>query len=129
MRHIPDWLACVASAAVLACGSSTPTTPGGSGGGTNPPPATAEVTVGPNGSQAFSPASVTIAAGGSVTWTWASSGHNVVGDNGTPARSGALANAGTTYTATFPTAGVYHYYCEAHGAPNGVGMSGTVTVQ
>ena len=121
MRDASTWLACVATAALLACGSSTPTS--------STPPTTAAVAVGPNGSQTFVPANVTIAAGGSVTWTWASSGHNVVGDNGTPARSGALANAGTTYTATFLTAGVYHYYCEAHGAPNGVGMSATVTVQ
>ena len=29
---------------------------------------------------------------------------------------------------TFNTPGMYRYYCDLHGGPNGVGMSGTVTV-
>jgi plastocyanin len=80
----------------------------------------------------FDPAAVTINAGESVTWVWpeGSIGHNVTPDNGSvPARSGNPQNGPTTYVYTFATPGVYRYYCQVHGAPNGVGMSGTVTVQ
>lgn len=79
----------------------------------------------------FSPASVTIARGGTVAWVWrtGSNNHNVVPDTGTlPANSGPVASGPRVFQSTFGTAGTYRYYCTAHGGPGGVNMSGTVTV-
>jgi plastocyanin len=93
-----------------------------------PPPG---VTVQVLANNTFSPATVTIAAGVSVTWEWAEGvgQHNVVPDSEEPATSGGLTDGPFTYTYTFDTPGTYRYYCIAHGAPGGVGMSGTVVVQ
>ena len=74
----------------------------------------------------FSPRSVTIAAGGTVTWTWDDSAdsllHNVTGDgftSGDPTPKG-------RYSFTFATPGTYTYFCVVHQSS---GMRGTVTVQ
>jgi plastocyanin len=79
----------------------------------------------------FSPATVTIAPGQSVTWEWAegSGMHNVVPDDQEPAPSGVLAEGPKTYAYTFDAPGTYRYYCVAHGNRGGVGMAGTVVVQ
>jgi plastocyanin len=79
----------------------------------------------------FSPASVTIGPGESVAWEWAEGvgRHNVVPDAGEPPSSGVLRDGPFTYTHTFNTPGTYRYYCAAHGAPGGVGMSGIVVVE
>lgn len=79
----------------------------------------------------FAPASVTIARGGTVAWVWrtGSNNHNVVPDAGTlPANSGPVASGPRVFQSTFGTAGTYRYYCTAHGAAGGSGMSGTVIV-
>ncbi len=97
------------------------------------------VTVGPDGSMTFSPANVTINAGDTVTFTYAGGvlSHNVTSDtslfrcaNGCDGAggNGNLSSAAWTSTVTFNTAGTFRYYCENHGAPGGVGMSGIVTV-
>jgi plastocyanin len=82
---------------------------------------------------AFNPSAITITAGTTVTWTWASTArdHNVTPDPGgsEPARSGDLIDGPAIYTWQFNTPGTYRYYCELHGSPGGGGMSGTVTVQ
>jgi plastocyanin len=96
-----------------------------------PPPDGGTVQVLTAGGNRFEPEDIPIAVGQAVTWVWpeGSIGHNVVPDNGTiPATSGALSNGPDTHIYTFTTPGVYRYYCAAHGAPNGIGMSGTVTV-
>ena len=80
---------------------------------------------------AFDPANVTVSLGQTVTWVWpaGSPAHNVVPDDGSiPSGSGPLTTGPATYTFTFSVPGVYRYYCMAHGGPNGVGMSGTITV-
>ena len=103
---------------------------------------THNVTVGGGGGFTFAPANISIAAGDSVTWTYAGGGpaHNVQSDpgsvttfrcaNGCDATGGdgAPSAAGWTATVTFPTAGTIPYFCFVHGAAGGVGMSGTVTV-
>jgi plastocyanin len=86
----------------------------------------------------FSPDSVTIAAGGTVTWN-IEGFHNVVFVNATPFSGNTSARSGNpgefpTVTGTFPTPGTYLYYCEPHGSgstspPSVTGMSGTVVVQ
>jgi plastocyanin len=92
---------------------------GGTGGNTQPTQTTA-VTVSDN---QFSPASIQVATGATVTWTWAqgASLHNVTFASGTPS---ANLSAPATYTRTFPTAGTFTYQCTLH-----PGMNGTVKVQ
>jgi len=72
---------------------------------------------------AFSPASVTVPVGGTVTWTNSDPvGHTVTSMGRGPLGSATL-NAGGTYSYTFTTAGTYMYYCAVH--PD---MMGTVVV-
>lgn len=88
---------------------ATPTTPG-----TNQIIATS--------ASVFSPASLAVSAGTTVTYTFESVEHNVVFDN----VSGAPANIGSTTSAsvtrTFGTKGSFPYQCTIHS-----GMRGTVT--
>jgi plastocyanin len=93
-----------------------------------PPPTGATVQV--RASNVFDPAIVTVKAGETVTWVWSEGSglHNVVPDDAEPVSSGALQEGPATYEYTFQTPGRYRYYCEAHGAPGRVGMSGEVIV-
>ena len=110
--------------------SNSPTTPP-SGGGGGPPAQNASVTA--NNNNTFSPSSVTIVVGGTVTFTNAGGLHNVstgvwacaVGcsDMG---GNGAASAASWTFNRTFPTAGTTNYVCDEHA---GVGMVGNVIVQ
>lgn len=72
---------------------------------------------------AFSPDSVTVNAGESVTWTNNQAGvtHTVTSDTGA-FDSGGMSGGGT-FQQTFPTAGTYAYHCSIHPT-----MQGTVTV-
>ena len=79
----------------------------------------------------FAPRDITILVGQTVTLAWAEGGnaHNVTPANGVaPDRSGPPVPGPHTYVYTFNAPGVYTYFCEPHGAPNGTGMAGTVTV-
>jgi plastocyanin len=103
-----------------------PTSPGTGGGGGNPPNTISVV------NNSFSPSTLTVAAGTTVTWTWSSTAvdHNVVPDDGTtPTTSGAPTNGPHSYTFTFNAPGTYRFHCQVHGGAGGVGMSGTVVVQ
>jgi plastocyanin len=81
---------------------------------------------------AFSPSSITINPGETVTFSNGDNGtHNVAWDDSgvPPAPSMPTSAWGTTVPKrTFTTPGVYAFYCQNHGGPNGVGMSGKVTV-
>ena len=70
--------------------------------------------------------SVTIAVGGTVTWTWSA---GAVTHNVTFQTAGAPSNVSNTSSGSFPrtfnSAGTYQYVCTIHGAS----MSGSVTVQ
>ena len=94
--------------------SYTPTGPS-----PNPPPANTVLMSG----MAFSPATLTVSAGTTVTWknddTMA---HTSTSDTGVW-DTGNIA-AGASKTTTFPTAGTYAYHCTYHS-----GMKGTVVVQ
>jgi plastocyanin len=73
----------------------------------------------------FSPASVTIKAGDSVTWTGLGFGfHNVQTD--ADRFCGPPSSTLSTCTITFSQPGTYNYYCAPH---RGSGMVGTVIVQ
>jgi plastocyanin len=62
----------------------------------------------------WSPAEVTIKAGETVTWSWSSGTHNVMGTNWNH-------TSGTTSPVnyTFAAAGTYDYVCQFHGAMTG----------
>lgn len=95
------------------------------------PDASNTVLVRDDGGNRFDPASITIAVGDTVNWFWVegSTGHNVVPDDGNaPATSGAPKAHPKYLSFRFMIPGVYRYHCGVHGAPGGVGMSGTVTV-
>jgi plastocyanin len=73
---------------------------------------------------AFSPNTVTIPAGGSVTWTNNDpEPHTATGQDRDVLQSGTL-QQGESFTQTFDTAGTYEYFCEFH-----AGMNGTVIVE
>jgi plastocyanin len=68
---------------------------------------------------AFSPGSITIAPGDTVTWTNGDgTAHTVTGNNGTWG-SGHLAN-GQAYTHQFNETGDYAYHCSIHSSMTGV---------
>jgi plastocyanin len=70
----------------------------------------------------FSPASVDVAQGGTVTWVNDSgTGHDV--DFGSPSMRLPVFETGSRFL-TFPTAGSFAYHCNLH-----AGMTGTVTVR
>ena len=79
----------------------------------------------------FEPAEITIVAGDTVNWYWppGSEGHNIVPDDGDlPPHSGAPDAYPRSHTFRFTAPGTHRYHCAVHGAPGGVGMSGTITV-
>jgi amicyanin len=71
---------------------------------------------------AFAPATLTVKAGTTVTWTNKDEDPHTVVDNGGAFRSQALGSGGT-YSFTFPTAGTFDYVCSIHPF-----MRGTVVV-
>ena len=66
------------------------------------------------------PAVDTVAAGGTVTWTWTNAGSipHSVESVGSPSftSSDIKTGDGSTYHATFATPGTYQYECAVHGA-------------
>jgi len=75
------------------------------------------------------PAVDTIAAGGSVTWTWDAEGSHSIQSTGSPPgifrNSVVLVGPSYTYRVTFKTPGTYPYDCGVHGAA----MTGVIVVQ
>jgi plastocyanin len=62
---------------------------------------------------AFAPATLTVKAGTTVTWTNKDEDPHTVVDNGGAFRSQALGSGGT-YSFTFPAAGTFEYICSIH---------------
>jgi plastocyanin len=89
----------------------------------------------------FSPKTLTINAGDTVTFKNGGGFHNVASDPGAVTAfrcangcdgtggNGDLSSTSWSATVAFPTAGTAAFHCEAHGAAGGIGMSGTITVQ
>ena len=132
--RIVGLMLCAALAGVTGCGggggggssSGTPTGPGNT-----PPPPTNTVTV--RGSS-FSPATITVARGATVRWTWDTctggdvygSGQVCVAHNVTfDGANASLTQETGNWSHAFPDAGTFNYQCTIHGAA----MSGTVVVQ
>ena len=112
-------------------GDSGPTG-GDSGHGETPPRAAVRVgnnvfTSGHNGSA--NPAVDTIAAGGTVTWTWTNTGdvqHSIRSLGLTIFRNSVVKSGdGSTYQAVFVRPGAYEYDCAIHGEA----MTGTIVVR
>lgn len=105
----------------------------------------ADVIAGPDGRNVFDPVELTATVGDTVTWGFASAGHNVCcrpADNdkvGLPADTEGFASydpnepperslvpRSETYEHTFDVAGRYDYVCIPH---EDLGMTGTITVE
>jgi plastocyanin len=83
---------------------------------------TATATVAATTGLTFEPAQVDILAGGTVTWQFQATAHNVTfNSSGSPTNIGDTANGNVGRT--FPTAGTFAYHCTLH-----PGMNGTVIV-
>ena len=99
-------------------GATTTTTPPTTTGGTPPMQAAVDIA-----GFRFSPATVTLAAGGTVTWTNRDGApHTATGDEG--AFDSGILEQGATFQHAFPTPGTYEYRCDLHSS-----MRGTVVVQ
>lgn len=110
-------LVLMATLGLAACGGSSTST-----GPQRTPALAADVAATP--ALAFTPGTVTVAQGGTVTFKFGSVGHNVYFDNasGAPANITGV-NANVNKSVTFTTTGTYEYDCHIH-----PGMSGTVIV-
>ncbi|MEO7097590.1 MAG: plastocyanin/azurin family copper-binding protein [Polyangiales bacterium] len=111
--------------------SSSDTPPAGGGtdtGGTDTSTPGLEILVG-SGSTVFSPKTLTIKAGQTVTWKWAGAGHSVTSGPATCVPDGkfdsTILGNGATFTQKFDTAGTVEYFCLPH---CGSGMTGTIIV-
>ena len=76
----------------------------------------------------FTPSTLTIEVGDTVKWTNVSGTHNVLADDGS-FTSGSPDPAPWDFVHVFNTEGSFPYYCEPHGGPGGVDMSGVITVE
>ncbi len=116
-------IAGLAAVGLLACGGS----PTGAGSGNGDPNGNSTAKVQALPSLQFSPATITIAPGQSLTWVFGSVGHTVTFDsvNGHPDDIGDPAHprANTSVARTFAQAGTYTYHCSIHPS-----MTGTVIV-
>jgi plastocyanin len=74
----------------------------------------------------FTPATLNIQAGDTVTWHNAGGEHNVLADDNS-FTDGPPSGASWTFAHTFATAGTFGYHCQNHGLP-GQGMFGTIHV-
>lgn len=102
------------------------------GGGGDPTGANANVVTISN--QSFSPGSMTVSAGSSVTWKWSDCsgdgygystcvGHNVTFDDGSNVASATQEQG--TFNRVFAAKGTFKYHCSIHGPA----MSGQIVVQ
>lgn len=98
--------------------TGSPVTFAATGVSDDAPSLIASISIGDN---FFNPTSATIAAGGTVTWTWDGSGsHNVTFASGTNQDT----QSSGRFSRNFPDAGSFGYSCTNHS-----GMSGTIVVE
>jgi halocyanin-like protein len=84
---------------------------------------------GNGGTFAFSPKSLWVDSGTTVTFNWVSDGHNVVPESVPDAANwegdAEIVNTGASYEFTFEEPGIYEYFCEPH---RSLGMKGGIAV-
>lgn len=91
---------------------------------------TVTILVGQGGSN-YAPATVSCTVGDTVLFQWVAGNHPTQSDDGTtiPLQNlDGLSPATTVYKVKMTAAGTVPYFCTAHGAAGGVGMSGVITV-
>jgi plastocyanin len=94
------------------------------------PSLAADQTVRATSSSTFSPATVTVNVGDTVTFTNDGGFHNVKFEDGKFEEPSSPAfNWSSNPKRAFSEAGTFRYFCEQHGAPGGSGMAGTVVVE
>jgi plastocyanin len=78
----------------------------------------------------FSPATITVNVGDTVTFKHATGlfPHNVKFDDGSFEMPAEPTGAAWTVSRRFDSPGTFRYYCEQHGGPGGSGMAGRVVV-
>jgi len=128
----------VVTLAVLAgCGSTStgsgdtgaPTATSASGGATATAAPTDTTTTGSSGNEVdvsnfhFSPATLTVKAGTTVTFKGVSGTHTVTSDPGAPMAFDQGVAEGSSITITFANPGTYKYHCSIHAS-----MHGTIVV-
>jgi plastocyanin len=128
-RSLPFAVMAITLAALLAaCSQGASGTPAASAPGAAP--ASAQSSAGPGAASAatiknfaFSPASVTVAVGSTVTWTnQDAASHTVTADDGS--FDSKVIGTGASFSETFSKAGTYTYHCSIHKS-----MTATVVVQ
>lgn len=78
---------------------------------------------------AFTPGTVTIDPGETVTWTWESGTHNVTSNPGqTESFDSGTHSRPHSFSRAFATPGTYEYYCTVHSTPDGSAQNGKVVV-
>jgi plastocyanin len=131
-KRMAGAIAALALVLVAACGGGGTTAPATNTGGNNntggntPTPPGLNQVIARGTSNVFDPASLTVAVGTTVSFTFESTQHNVIfaaTANGRPADIPGT-NSNTTITRQFNTAGTFNYQCTIH-----AGMTGTVIVQ
>ncbi len=75
----------------------------------------------------YLPGTLTVNCGDTIRFTWVSGTHPTVSETGAWSTF-TISAANTTEDVVLTSPGSYPYYCSFHGAPGGVGMSGTITV-
>ena len=98
---------------------------------TNALAATKRVQVGPSGLLVFGDeetgmSTTTIAAGDTVEWVWASSGHSTTRTGTPPTWDSGVQQGPFTFSVTFPDPGTFDYFCIPH---QSFGMTGTIVVK
>jgi plastocyanin len=131
-------VALVAVPVLVACGSAANGSSGSGGGGTTPastPSSSAGGTSVAIANYAFTPQTLTVKAGTTVTWTNKDSvPHNVISATNmstsattTNTFTSGNFNQGQTFTFTFSKPGTYYYECSIHAAM--AAMHGKIIVQ
>jgi len=86
------------------------------------------IDIGP--SIAYTPSSVTVAPGETVTWNWKGSPHSSTSNatSGPDSWNSGIQGLGATFSHTFQTLGDHPFYCMVHSCPTCTTMNGVVHV-